>query len=806
MNRLFESAQWIWHRAEFMDLVNAFIQARMSFRLPRRPRSAVVAVTADSAYRLFVNGRRVGQGPARGFQKAWPFDRVDIAPFLRAGDNAIAVLAYCLGIHNAKYLHTGWAGFILEGECGGVRVSTGPSWKVRRSPGHLRTLTRISCQTDFQEHFDARRDDGRWQQSGYDDSAWEAPALFPPYVPPWPDFSERGLPPLEETVRPARALVAVAHGRAAALEEDVSLAHALSEPTWSACRRALRQHGPFGEVSLPAPARGEAASYCLDFGRSVTGYPVLEVRGARGGEPLDILLCQVRDRAGVPRLTDPRRHPAGTSAGHRLILSRGVTRHETYVYSGFRYLVLSVRAGAPRLRVRAAVRQVAYPQDPRAAFRTSDARLNRIYRACRQSLECCLQDALVDCPTREQAQWWGLRAAANTALYLLDDPRVIARGLRQIGMQRADNGLVYSTAPSFLHNWILPECAWGWIVNLDDYTQWTGDRSVFRDSAESVRRVLEFTAGEADCHEGLVPTSFRGYQHRLYLSDPARFRSGAALYCLTHNLKALRAFRAAAALWRTCGDAGSARWARARAGALEAAAMRRFRVPAFPWFCDALSPRFEPIPPPMPSYVVFMVTQVLLTGLAGGRQADLAAFLWDLLQRIGRDPAFKPTPGHLYECFHALLRAGYRGELVRYIRRVWSIWTEERGLTVIPEHWWFDPRAMLAGAAPHAWASYPIELFTLLLLGLRRDAMGWRRVRFEPDVTVVDAASGCLPTPLGHIRVAWKRDGRRVRGCLEVPRGMTATLALAGRAWRRAGPCSARFDVTAPLLPRSGKE
>lgn len=175
-----------------------------------------------------------------------------------------------------------------------------------------------------------------------------------------------------------------------------------------------------------------------------------------------------------------------------------------------------------------------------------------------------------------------------------------------------------------------------------------------------------------------------------------------------------------------------------------------------------------------------------------------------MLQRIGQG-RFRPTPGQLYEPLQALYRAGYRRELIAYIRRVWSLWTEQRGLTVIPEHWWFDPKAMPAGAVPHAWATYPIEFFTRILLGLHREAVAWRRLRFEPDVGAVTAAAGCVPTPLGHVEVAWRRTGNRVRGRLTAPRGMAVTLSLGDLKARRIGPFTERFDAVVDI-PRPSDE
>jgi hypothetical protein len=65
MNR---SAKWIW-LARQRDAVDCHLLARRSFTLPAAPSGATLQITACDRYRLFVNGRRVGDGPPRS---EWP--------------------------------------------------------------------------------------------------------------------------------------------------------------------------------------------------------------------------------------------------------------------------------------------------------------------------------------------------------------------------------------------------------------------------------------------------------------------------------------------------------------------------------------------------------------------------------------------------------------------------------------------------------------------------------------------------------------------------------------------------------------
>ena len=82
------SARWIWipHR----EYVNQHLYLRKRFELASAPKSAPIRVTADTRYKLFVNGTLVVRGPARGFPQYQPVDELDIAPYLKSGPNVLA--------------------------------------------------------------------------------------------------------------------------------------------------------------------------------------------------------------------------------------------------------------------------------------------------------------------------------------------------------------------------------------------------------------------------------------------------------------------------------------------------------------------------------------------------------------------------------------------------------------------------------------------------------------------------------------------------------------------------------------------
>src|SRR4051812_7548204 len=90
-------AQWITGPGQPINRFNAssdlslkdygVLKFRKVITLSGKPASFIVNVSGDNRYKLYVNGKQVSQGPARGDLYFWNFETVDIASNLVAGDN-----------------------------------------------------------------------------------------------------------------------------------------------------------------------------------------------------------------------------------------------------------------------------------------------------------------------------------------------------------------------------------------------------------------------------------------------------------------------------------------------------------------------------------------------------------------------------------------------------------------------------------------------------------------------------------------------------------------------------------------------
>jgi hypothetical protein len=77
----------------------------------------------------------------------------------------------------------------------------------------------------------------------------------------------------------------------------------------------------------------------------------------------------------------------------------------------------------------------------------------------------------------------------------------------------------------------------------------------------------------------------------------------------------------------------------------------------------------------------------------------------------------------------------------------------------------------------HAWGAAPANLLPRFVLGAQPLADGWRSALIQPHPGNLTRAEGRLPTPLGELSIAWKRD-KNFSLNLALPPGMIARVQL----------------------------
>lgn len=95
------------------------------------PPNAILHFSADTRYKLFVNGQRVAVGPSRSHAHIWYYDTLDIAPYLTKGENTIEFLViryFASSRGGMPFERTTFPGFTVIGQIGEVNVDAKDGW------------------------------------------------------------------------------------------------------------------------------------------------------------------------------------------------------------------------------------------------------------------------------------------------------------------------------------------------------------------------------------------------------------------------------------------------------------------------------------------------------------------------------------------------------------------------------------------------------------------------------------------------------------------------------------------------------
>jgi alpha-L-rhamnosidase len=484
---------------------------RKSFVLERVPERAPARITADSRYVLFVNGQEAFRGPVRSQPRRMHYDLLDLAPYLKAGENVVAVYVKYYGTAKSYWIPAvanatlGKSGvLVFEADLGetGWLVSDA-SWKAIKSdawseaPAGGGPVGGVPV-----EIFDASRFPYGWEQPGFDDAAvpnsvWPSnAALIPamhiggfartqPPTDPYGPLYPRPIARLDgETRVPATIQVEYLQGP---LDLSTNSPAKRVETSIAASVTGSEQAGGF-PIQMTAPSGG-AVRLIMDFGRIVSGFVQFEVE-APAGTVLDFAYVE-----------DPITGP-GTGFGRHLgtrYVARGANdRFQVFDSNGLRYVYLLVHGASGPVTLKSfSVKENLYPWTEGAGFECSDEALNRIFRAGIRTVQLNSHDAFLDCPTREQRAWVG-DSVVHQMVHLATnlDWRLAWHYLTLGNSPRYDGILPMSVSGEIEADGghTIPDWALHWVHGVYNLYRFTGDKEQVMTFMPTVARILRWYA------------------------------------------------------------------------------------------------------------------------------------------------------------------------------------------------------------------------------------------------------------------------------------------------------------------------
>ncbi|MBI1173163.1 Bacterial alpha-L-rhamnosidase [bacterium] len=666
-----EGAFWIGSDHPF-DLAECYLNFRRDLVLHEAPARAIFTLTADSRYRLWINGTYVSRGPARSWPHAMALDELDVTPHLRPGPNHLAVQVYCPGYSHFAYVHKAAAGWIGWLQIGDEITPTDRCWHVRRDASYLPLVPRVSNYGTGVERRDMRRDSD-WQTGPA--SGWtQARIVQPPEGPIWSGLHPRDIPLLTETLTPLTLPWQTRHGPRQACSghahEDLCRSFAAANP------------GP-----LPGRlAGGETAIWIFDLGQSRMCTAGAAIANAGGGEILTVSYAE-RLRDGEVLLSDPatycRMRPTDST-----ILRPGPQSIEPFSQRGARYLIFQLETEAPIVPdISFFVRTTTYPLSEIPVKPQDDATLDAVAAMCRRTILSCLQDGFVDSIWRESSQWLGDVVAEAFALQAISpDPRPLARAIDMAAAGAAEDGILPSVLPGEAPAYVVTDYTFAWIELLQMYLRHPG----VSDGPQMIAR-----------HRGTLDKLLARLRADLGRNGLIRSEPGRRLFLdwsavsrhepsLTYNARYLMALQIAARLTANP-------QVRAQADQLRAAIRSRFH--------DTIWHESPEGPPASQLALAFLILTETVTGdEASAVAAAITARSLDPDDTAAPDKLILASPFMHHYVFQALDHLDQPAQIRAIIKARWGSWAQT-GEATTWENWSID---FPDGSACHGFSSHPL--------------------------------------------------------------------------------------------------
>ncbi len=204
-----ETPHYVWPDVEDTPWAR-HVYFRRELTLERRAALATFGLFASTEYHLLVNGTLVGTGPVRGFVDRPAYDTYDLAPFLREGDNVIAVEVQHVGHATFQNPYKPPAlvcwGRVESPQPGeAIDLDSGRHWRCCVSSAHEPYPPRFSFAIGPTMLYDARKAPAGWAEAGEPAGDWATPVAAP-HAGDWGPLEPRPIPHLTQRERQAERL------------------------------------------------------------------------------------------------------------------------------------------------------------------------------------------------------------------------------------------------------------------------------------------------------------------------------------------------------------------------------------------------------------------------------------------------------------------------------------------------------------------------------------------------------------------------------------------------------------------------
>ncbi|MGC9345067.1 MAG: family 78 glycoside hydrolase catalytic domain, partial [Bacteroidales bacterium] len=424
--------EWIQHpESDAKDYGVYFLKAQ--FSLKKVPENFIVNVSADNRYKLYVNGKWAGLGPARGDLKNWFYESYDLKPYLKRGRNIITAEVWNFGEHKPLAQISSETGFYFHVENKNYRKlnSGAGKWQIRKIEAYdpiafgsfIDKWYYVCGPGDSLNYSDYPVN---WMKDKRNSAQWHEAKVVNNSHLKW-NLIPREIPHLTRNMEKITALDRI--------EGDVLNLTPSREPFKNS-------------IIIPSNKR---ITLLFDQEYLTVGYPVLKFSKGNGSQ-VKITYAE--------SLYHPNR-----DKGNRDVIENKeiIGYHDHFIADGrkeaefiplwwrtFRYIQLDIVTRDEELVLEDFYNYyVAYPYEQNAIFKTDKPVIDDIMEAGIRTLKLCSGETFYDCPYYEQLQYIGdTRVQALIKMYMTGDDRLVRNAITQFSNTFIDEGLTLSRHPA----------------------------------------------------------------------------------------------------------------------------------------------------------------------------------------------------------------------------------------------------------------------------------------------------------------------------------------------------------------------
>jgi alpha-L-rhamnosidase len=750
-------AQWISHPTESLVDYGVF-HFRKSFELKEQPKEFIINISADNRYRLFVNGKAVCFGPARADLEHWTYESIDIAPFLKMGNNLLAAVVWNFGDLKPWAQFSIKTAFIIQGNSPLEEiVNTDLSWKVIKDQAYS-PAPASSKETSGQfvvvgpcDRVDAALYPWNWETPGYDDHSWLTPRTLDAAHPRgvgtdinW-ELTPRSIPLMEQI-----------------------------QQKFTTIRRTSGETVPEGFIEGKAvwtiPANKKII-VLFDQANLTTGYPELNISKGKGSTIRLTYSESLFDSNGVK---GNRNEIEGKSIlGYSdFFLPDGAAERlfRPLWFRTWRYLQMEIETSGDPLTINSFSSEfTAYPIKENGVFDSDQPDLKKIWNVGWRTARLCANETYFDCPYYEQLQYIGdTRIQSLISLYVSGDDRLVRNAITDFNESIFYEGLTRSRYPS-ANPQIIPPFSLYWVDMVNDYWTLRDDPEFIKNFLPGIESVLGWFTRRIDKETGLLgkveywnfvdwAIEWAWNNERGIGGVPeGGFREGNSSIL---SMQFAYASQRAAELFRYYGQPEKAEKYSELARQLTNAVYGKCWDESKGYLADTPSKKeFS-----MHAQIFAVLTNTI-------PEKDQKNFV----QRFMNDKnLIQPTMYFRFYLTQALKKTGLADQYLETL----GLWNEmlQKGLTTFAEN--PDP----ARSDCHAWSASPDYDFLATVAGIRPESPGFKTVEIEPALGKLTFIKGQMPHPVGIISFDLKRVGTQgISGAIILPEGLTGTFKWNGK-------------------------